>query len=60
MPAFSFEKISGPVRHEPAAEHEEKEQRSVITQILDRFEARMKIAKPTDGAHAQFARKLPK
>jgi hypothetical protein len=42
MPAFSFEKISPPVRRGPIAPIETK-QRGVIVQILDRFvEARVK------------------
>ncbi|MBO4226217.1 hypothetical protein [Bradyrhizobium neotropicale] len=36
MPAFSFEKISPPVRRGPIAPIEQK-QRGVIVQILDRF-----------------------
>jgi hypothetical protein len=42
MPAFSFEKISPPVRRGPIPSIEKK-QRGVIVQILDRFvEARVK------------------
>lgn len=42
MPAFSFEKISPPVRRGPLAPVATK-QRGVIVQILDRFvEARVK------------------
>ena len=42
MPAFSFEKISPPVRRGPIAPVVKK-QRGVIIQILDRFvEARVK------------------
>lgn len=42
MPAFSFEKISPPVRRGPIPSIETK-QRGVIVQILDRFvEARVK------------------
>jgi hypothetical protein len=42
MPAFSFEKISPPVRRGPIAPIAKK-QRGVIVQILDRFvEARVK------------------
>lgn len=42
MPAFSFEKISPPVRRGPIPAIEKK-QRGVIVQILDRFvEARVK------------------
>jgi hypothetical protein len=44
MPAFSFEKISPPVRRGPIAPIETK-QRGVIVQILDRFvQARVKRA----------------
>jgi hypothetical protein len=42
MPAFTFEKISPPVRRGPIPSIEKK-QRGVIVQILDRFvEARVK------------------
>ena len=42
MPAFTFEKISPPVRRGPIPSVEKK-QRGVIVQILDRFvEARVK------------------
>jgi hypothetical protein len=42
MPAFTFEKISPPVRSSPIVPIEKK-QRGVIVQILDRFvEARVK------------------
>ena len=42
MPAFTFEKISPPVRRGPIAPIEQK-QRGVIVQMLDRFaEARIK------------------
>jgi hypothetical protein len=45
MPAFTFEKISPPVRGGPIAPPPEK-QRGVIVQILDRFvEARVKRTK---------------
>ncbi len=52
MPAFSFEKISPPVRGGPIAPIEQK-QRGVIVQMLDRFvEARvrrtLKRDKPAD------------
>ncbi len=44
MPAFTFEKISPPVRRGPIAPIAKK-QRGVIVQILDRFvEARVKWA----------------
>lgn len=43
MPAFSFEKISPPVRGGPIPPIANKKQRGVIVQILDRFvEARIK------------------
>jgi hypothetical protein len=42
MPAFTFEKISPPIRRGPIPSIEKK-QRGVIVQILDRFvEARVK------------------
>ena len=45
MPAFSFEKISPPVRRGPIAPIVKK-QRGVIVQMLDRFvEARVKRTK---------------
>ena len=49
MPAFTFEKLSPPVRRNPAAAAEEK-QRSRIVQFLDRFtEVRTKRALRKDG-----------
>jgi hypothetical protein len=43
MPAFTFEKLSPPVRREPVAPIADKKQRGVIVQMLDRFvEARVK------------------
>ncbi len=43
MPAFSFEKISPPVRRAPSAPVANKKQRGVIVQMLDRLvEARAK------------------
>jgi hypothetical protein len=43
MPAFSFEKISPPVRQGPIPPVANKKQRGVIIQMLDRFvEARVK------------------
>ena len=43
MPAFTFEKISPPVRRGPLPPIANKKQRGVIIQILDRFvEARVK------------------
>jgi hypothetical protein len=37
MPAFSFEKISPPVRRGPIAEADEKKPRGLIVRLLDRF-----------------------
>jgi hypothetical protein len=37
MPAFTFEKISPPVRQGPIPPVANKKQRGVIVQILDRF-----------------------
>jgi hypothetical protein len=43
MPAFTFEKISPPVRQGPIPPVANKKQRGVIVQMLDRFvEARVK------------------
>jgi hypothetical protein len=43
MPAFTFEKISPPVRQGPIPPVANKKQRGVIIQMLDRFvEARVK------------------
>jgi hypothetical protein len=43
MPAFTFEKISPPVRRGPAPPVANKKQRGVIVQLLDRLvEARLK------------------
>ena len=43
MPAFTFEKISPPVRRGPVPPVANKKQRGVIVQMLDRFiEARVK------------------
>lgn len=43
MPAFSFEKISPPVRRNPVSQPEEKRPRGLIVQLLDRFsEARVR------------------
>ena len=48
MPAFSFEKISPPVRRGPLPPIAKK-QRGVIVQILDRLvEARARRAKPEE------------
>jgi hypothetical protein len=48
MPAFSFEKISPPLRHGPVPSSAKK-QRAVIVQMLDRFvEARVKRSQRAD------------
>ena len=58
MPAFTFEKISPPVRRGPIPSIEQK-QRGVIVQILDRFvEARVKRTKR--GEKGVIARHKPK
>lgn len=58
MPAFSFEKISPPVRGGPIPSIEKK-QRGVIVQILDRFvEARVKRTRR--GEKGVIARHEPK
>jgi hypothetical protein len=58
MPAFTFEKISPPVRRGPIPSIEQK-QRGVIVQILDRFvEARVKRTKR--GEKGVIARHEPK
>jgi hypothetical protein len=55
MPAFTFEKISPPVRRGPVSPIAKK-QRGVIVQILDRFvEARVKRA--TRGEKGVIARR---
>jgi hypothetical protein len=61
MPAFSFEKISPPVRRGPLAPVVTK-QRGVIVQILDRFvEARVKRASRVEkGVIARGQPKAPK
>jgi len=57
MPAFSFEKISPPVRRGPIAPIEQK-QRGVIVQILDRLvEARVK--RTLKGDKGVIARRDP-
>ncbi len=60
MPAFSFEKISAPVRRGPLAPVAKK-QRGVIVQILDRFvEARVKrTLRAEKGASARRQPKTP-
>jgi len=58
MPAFTFEKISPPVRRGPIPTIEKK-QRGVIVQILDRFvEARVKRARREEKR--AIGRKPPK
>ncbi len=58
MPAFTFEKISPPVRGGPIPSIEQK-QRGVIVQMLDRFvEARVKRTKR--GEKGVIARHEPK
>ncbi|WP_213769625.1 hypothetical protein [Bradyrhizobium sp. dw_78] len=37
MPAFTFEKISPPVRRVPAAPVANKKQRGIVVQMLERF-----------------------
>ena len=66
MPAFSFEKISPPVRRGPIPSIEKK-QRGVIVQILDRFvEARVKrtlrekTRREEKGVIARNEKRLPK
>ena len=50
MPAFTFEKLSPPVRREPVAPIANKKQRGVIVQMLDRFaEARVKRTQRGDA-----------
>lgn len=58
MPAFTFEKISPPVRRGPIAPVARK-QRGVIVQILDRFvEARVKrTSRKEKGSVARGKRK---
>ena len=58
MPAFTFEKISPPVRRGPIPSIEQK-QRGVIVQMLDRFvESRVKRTKR--GEKGAIARNEPK
>lgn len=61
MPAFTFEKISPPVRRGPIAPIAKK-QRGVIVQILDRFvEARVKrTLREEEGVIAPRPRKPAK
>jgi hypothetical protein len=60
MPAFTFEKISPPVRRGPIPSIEQK-QRGVIVQMLDRFvEARVKRTKREEkGVIARHEPKPP-
>ncbi len=60
MPAFTFEKISPPVRRGPIPPIAKK-QRGVITQILDRFvEARVKRTSSREqGVVARGEQKQP-
>jgi hypothetical protein len=58
MPAFTFEKISPPIRRGPIPSIAKK-QRGVIVQILDRFvEARVK--REEKGVIARNEKKSPK
>ena len=61
MPAFSFEKISPPVRRGPIPSIAKK-QRGVIVQMLDRFvEARVKrTLRKEKGVIARNEKRLPK
>ena len=60
MPAFSFEKISPPVRRGPVPSIAKK-QRGIIVQVLDRFvEARVKRSlREEKGVIARGERKPP-
>ena len=60
MPAFSFEKISPPIRRGPIAPIEKK-QRGVIVKVLDRFvEARVKrTLRGEKGVSARREKKPP-
>ncbi|MCA6106659.1 hypothetical protein [Bradyrhizobium cenepequi] len=58
MPAFSFEKISPPVRRGPIAPIEQK-QRGVIVQILDRFVER-RIKRRLRAEKSETAARQPK
>jgi hypothetical protein len=59
MPAFTFEKISPPVRRGPIPPIEKK-QRGVIVQILDRFvEARVKRTLREEEEKGVIARYKP-
>ena len=59
MPAFTFEKISPPIRRGPIAPIEKK-QRGVIVTVLDRFvEARVKRTLREEGGLARNPPKKP-
>jgi hypothetical protein len=60
MPAFTFEKISPPVRRGPIAPIVKK-QRGVIVQVIDRFvDARVKrTLRKEKGVIARREKKLP-
>jgi hypothetical protein len=60
MPAFTFEKITPPVRHDPILPVDKK-QRGVIIQILDRIvEARVKRSlREKKGVIARRQRRPP-
>ncbi len=58
MPAFTFEKISPPVRRGPIPSIETK-QRGVIVQILDRF-AEARVKRTGRGDKGAIARHEPK
>jgi hypothetical protein len=59
MPAFTFEKITPPVRRGPLPPIEKK-QRGVIVQILDRFvEARVKRSLREEKAAIARSQKKP-
>jgi hypothetical protein len=63
MPAFTFEKISPPVRRAPAPSDENKQQqRGVIFKILGRFvdPAGKHVTPNDDGVIARNQTKLPK
>jgi hypothetical protein len=60
MPAFTFEKISSPLRRAQNALTEKKEQpRSVMVKILDRF-GRSRRDKPAANEQAASAKQTPK
>lgn len=60
MPAFTFEKISPPVRRGPVPPVANKKQRGVIVQMLDRFvEARVKRTRQEEGVIARNPHRPP-